>query len=138
MLFLRPNFVEKKGYLLQSLNEHLGEHLAQYRKRGWRIHDVVWEGEYPIPALGGLRRVGDRRTWTIPLSTARLEPSNAPDFVLECAGSTVEKSLDVSADIKGGVSHLERYEIRTQRIWGEVLRCEYLSGCLEWSLFLLE
>jgi len=130
--------VEKKGYLLQGLNEHLGEHLAKYRKRGWRIQDVIWEGEDPVPALGGLRRVGDRHTWTIPLSTAGLEPSNAPDFVLEYAGFTVEKSLDASADIEGGVTHLERYEIKTQRIRGEVLRYEYLSGCLEWSRFLLD
>lgn len=98
---------------------------------------MVWEGEDPVPALKGLRRVGDRHTWTIPLSTAGIEPSNAPDFVLEFAGFTVEKSLDASTDIKGGVSHLERYEIKTQRIRGEVLRFEYLSGCLEWSWFLL-
>lgn len=82
--------------------------------------------------------MGDRHTWTISLSTAGLEHSNAPKFLLECAGSIVEKWLDASADIKGGARHLERNEIKTQRIRGEVLRSEYLSDCLEWSPSLLE
>lgn len=59
-LFPVSTLLKKKGYMLQKLDEHTGEHLAKYQKRGWRIQDVIWDGEDPVRELEGLRRIGDQ------------------------------------------------------------------------------
>lgn len=124
--------------MLQKLDDQRGKNLAKYRKRGWRIQDVVWEGEDAVPALEGLRRVGDHHTWIIPLDTSGVEVPRTPDFVLEHAGFMIKKSSDAQQDIDNGLSHMERYEINTKRVGGEVLKFEYLCGSLEWSRFLTD
>ena len=122
--------------MLQKLDEHLGEHLAKYSQRGWRIQDVVWEGENAIPAIEDIRRVGDRHTWIIPLDTANIKTSTTPDFVLEYADFRLEKSSDTLADIQRGLTYLEHYEIKIMRVRAEVLKFEYLCGSYEWRRFL--
>lgn len=135
-IFPVPTYFEQKGYLLRPLDEHLGQHLAKYSKRSYKFQDVVWEGEDPVPALQGLRRISDRHSWIIPFDTAGVEDSRTPDSVLEYAGFTIEKSVAAEKDRREAASHLERYEINTERIKAEVLRFEYLSGSPDWSRFL--
>ena len=123
--------------MLQKLTEHLGEQLAKYQKRGWKIQDVVWEGEDTVPALEGLRRVGDHHTWIIPLNTTNIKASKTPDFVLEYTNFSLKK-LSGGSEGETGYSTLQYYRIEAKEQRSEVLRFKYLSGCDGWTAFFRE
>ncbi|KAL8850395.1 MAG: hypothetical protein Q9221_004627 [Calogaya cf. arnoldii] len=62
-------FIQKRGYLLQPLDDYSTSLVIKYTNRGWKIQETMWpEDERLNHPIQQFRRIGDRYTWTILLN----------------------------------------------------------------------
>lgn len=70
--------------MLRGWNPYLKALLRKYYRRGWRWEEKLSEEDDNLArSIQSFRRIGDRWSWTIPLSTENVERGLEPDLVLE-------------------------------------------------------
>ena len=66
----KPSFIYHKTYLLTKISDYFGKLLLKYNKRGWKSQDLLWpDDEVSHRSMLDDRRVGDRHTWSVNLSS---------------------------------------------------------------------
>jgi len=109
-VFPFATFVQRKLYMLRSLDEIFTSHLRTYRRHGWKLENIVRplgdpdtdiEGYAPIlpTCMTANRRLGDRHCWTVPLGSP-VESSGLPSLDPPDAEiNTFQVSMDGAADV---------------------------------------
>jgi hypothetical protein len=83
-LFARDTFLHRKTYMLKPLDPYFETLIRKYTQRGWRWEEVMRpEDHSTTTAIQPIRRLGDRFTWMVSLSTQDVETPRQPDLVLE-------------------------------------------------------
>lgn len=122
-VFPDVTFIKRKTYQLRNMTPFYGNLLKKYSRRGWRTLDTVWnDDEEHTKSLifAGERRVGDERSWTIPLNTDGIKPPNNLNT------SNIPFSFFGVADVHAYQDYRERYEVFTREFESCVLKQKYL------------
>ena len=126
-------FVRHKTYLTKQISEVYGKLLLKYAQRGWDTGDVLWPEECPSNhGLSGLRRIGDKYTWVIPLDTNGIPPSKVPDSVIE------HSVFQVKLLTPTGLHKTHQYFVECSEFSSHVLRFNYLHPSLRVRSFWLD
>ena len=89
-IFAHDTFLGQKTYMLKPMDTYFETLLRKYARRGWHWEEIMRPADhFPSTSIQPLRRLGDRFTWTLPLSTHDVERSPQLDLVLEYAFFTL-------------------------------------------------
>ena len=137
-VFPQATFIDRRGIILQELNDNRVTYLQKYIRRGFSFHSVPPGQAKSMPAIEQDRRVADCHSWIIQLDTVGIAGPSLPDWSLEYAGINLKKSLDFITDGRISEGRLERYTVNMVRVKSYVLRREYLCASHQWARFLAD
>ena len=107
-MFPRETLLENKTYMLKPLDDYFESLSCKYSRQGWIMEEVMRSEDHSASSgIQTLRRVGDNRTWMVPLSTKGVSQSQQPDSVLEysvirMAPQRVQRDPNMSAYLVSG------------------------------------
>ena len=124
-VFAKDTFIDRKTYMLQPLDTYFEGLLHKYNRRGWELNETIHRHDYEeSTSIKGLRRLGDSRTWTIPLSIENVQKPTFPDFVLEHTTFTMRRVADQDW-AEPGYPPCASYQISTKLFQHVALRHQF-------------
>ena len=134
-VFPQATFIDRRGIILQALNDNRVSFLQKYIRRGFSFSR---DQAKAMLAVEQDRRVADGHSWVIHLDTVGIAGPSLQDWSLEYAGIKLKKSSLSFADRRISEIELERYNIEMVRVKSKVLRREYLCASHPWAQFLAD
>jgi hypothetical protein len=133
-IFARDTFLDHKTYMLKPLDRYFETLIRKYNQRGWLWEEIMRPEDHdPSTSIQPIRRLGDRFSWTIPLSTQDVERPQQPDLVLEYSSFTLRPRRSRSRPATAS------YLLSTESFQHIALNYRFVRpGRLDWTSFLAD